>query len=279
MSFREDTLIHLSEYREKVLCIKESGIFNYRGRKIPKDHILPNPVIFKRLNIIDIFRDDFYNSIYSDISFHIYFHHLNSSQGLCVNLFYPLINNDRLNILLDLLNINDSPSSASFEKKSMLERVLKNKRKTTFDFYIKTLEGIDIYFEIKYTEREFGKVKHDEEHIKKFQYTYKPLLLKNPYINDEYKSQDYFLSNYQIMRNLVHLSDFSFVIFIYPIPNKIIHKQTITALKDIVTKEGRKKFIVLPLERLVSDLIKSDINQSLLNHYNKFSNKYLFYTK
>lgn len=85
-------------------------------------------------------------------------------------------------------------------------------RKRSFDFYAIS----KIYFEIKYTEAAFGRVKFDTNHMEKFLLVYEYLLKDNRYIKGEYNTQNFFLKNYQIMRNLVHIRDNCFVVFFIP---------------------------------------------------------------
>ncbi|GAI49533.1 unnamed protein product, partial [marine sediment metagenome] len=73
----------------------------------------------------------------SKISFHKYFHHLNSSQALCINLFFPLIVEEKLDVILELLEIpKNTITNACFEKESDIEIVAGTDRKTNFDFYL-----------------------------------------------------------------------------------------------------------------------------------------------
>lgn len=177
------------------------------------------PTKLKSFNVIEDYRDEFYSSACSEIDFHKYYHHLNSSQALCINLFFPLIVDDKLFLILDLLDIPRQPiKEARFEKESDVETG--SGRKTNFDFYICLADNTKIYFEIKYTEAEFGKAKNDPEHRFKFTNTYEPLLKNNPYVKCEYSDVNKFLDSYQIMRNLCHINGNSFVVFVYPKANK-----------------------------------------------------------
>ncbi|SMG62878.1 hypothetical protein BMETH_1344_0 [methanotrophic bacterial endosymbiont of Bathymodiolus sp.] len=133
------------------------------------------PTKLKSFNVIENYRDDFYLSASSEIDFHKYYHHLNSSEALCINLFFPLIVEDKLSLILELLGIPKQPiKEACFEKESDVETG--SGRKTNFDFYICLADNTTIYFEIKYTEAKFGIAKNDPEHRLKFTKTYKPLL-------------------------------------------------------------------------------------------------------
>lgn len=106
----------LVAYKQKKWPEMAPGIFNSREKTY--EHILPAGD--EKLNIIAPYRDEFYLS-HSDIKFHPSFHHLNSSQALCFNLFFPLMHENKLDWLTDLLGLEHSQASkgkinAVFEK-------------------------------------------------------------------------------------------------------------------------------------------------------------------
>ena len=265
---------HLEIYKLDSLGIKEKGVYIHKSKRLLMGHILPKDK--NRLNIINNYQKQFYESEYADIKFHKYFHHLNSSQALCINLFFPLIAESRLAVVTELLGLGEeSVTKACFEKESDLENVRNNERKTSFDFYIELKSGHSIFFEIKYTENEFGSAKNDEEHQKKYNRLYEPLLRTSSYIQDPYKNSDDFLKHYQIMRNLIHLGEKRWVIFLYPRENKKVDTQANYAMKNILTEKGRKKFRILYLDDIYS-CIRNHISKERLNqHYDEFEKKYL----
>ena len=131
--FKYNVLKNLGKYKSKVLNIHEKGIFNYKGKIIYYDHILPKNK--KNQNIINEIRNSFWSSNYSKINFHRYFHHLNSSQGLCINFFYPLIYSNQIKQLYNFLNIDFSNiKKTEFESESNIEQSYKQTKKTNFDF-------------------------------------------------------------------------------------------------------------------------------------------------
>ncbi|WP_315118263.1 PGN_0703 family putative restriction endonuclease [uncultured Clostridium sp.] len=267
---------HMGEYKINKLKTKEDGKFIYKGKELLYKHILPEDK--KELNIIENYRDGFYKSEYSKIEFHKYFHHLNSSQAMCINFFYPLIKEKYIELILDIIGIkregNYEIQDISFEKKSELEEG--QGRKTNFDFYIKLKSGIKIYFEIKYTENEFGKAQNDEAHKDKFREVYKPLLYNNEAIKEIFKTEEYFLNNYQIMRNIVHISKDSYVVFLYPKENYGIRKQALKAGEYILEHKFTDHFILYTWEDIVDELTQRLPSGDLKDYYNKeFTYKYL----
>jgi len=272
MKFQEHIKQKLGIYREKNLGISEAGIFKYRGKNLSKKHILP--LKFSKFNIIENYREEFYSSPEAQINFHKYFHHLNSSQALCINLFFPLIFENKLNLLSKMLciPIND-PVKSCFEKESQIE--IGNRRKTNFDFFMQLPEGVKIYFEIKYTEEEFGKTKDDSEHRAKFKETYKPLLKNNAFIKKEYHEMLSFFDKYQIMRNLCHIDDHSYVVFVYPTENVKVHKQALFAQNQLLTDKGKRKFQIMPIQTIINNILGNDSSEKIRKHYTTFNEKYL----
>jgi len=89
----------LVEYKKTQKDLRNLDSGTYRGKLY--DHILPlaDKKYKNKANIIEYYRDDFYKSELSKIKYHKYFHHLNSSQAMCINFFYPLIKKEQLNIV------------------------------------------------------------------------------------------------------------------------------------------------------------------------------------
>ena len=107
------------------------------------------------------------------IKFHTDLHHLNSSQALCFNLFFPLCCTPEADPapLLRLLGVEAAGlSNPEFEAKSA------QREHTTFDFAADLVGGGRLLVEVKFTEGEFGGTKDDEAHERKREKTYKPLL-------------------------------------------------------------------------------------------------------
>jgi len=274
MNYQINTKENLIQYKKEVLNVSEKGINGNDGPKRRYGHILPARL--EKLNIIEHYRDDFFNSGYAAIKNHECFHHLNSSQALCINLFFPLIAEGRMDLYLELLNLPMVEIvNPAFEFESDIEQG--GRRKTNFDLYFEILRQLRIYFEIKYTEQVFGSAKNDQSHRDKFEKTYLPLLIDNPFIREEYKELAPFLENYQILRNLVHIRDDSMVVFLYPRANKEIHKQALLAADEMVTDRGKKRLKLLALEETVQHIKSSLESGRLKRHFDEFEEKYLQY--
>jgi Restriction Endonuclease associating with ARP len=123
-----------------------------------------------QLNILASFRDEFWEWFRSQhIQLHSDFHHLNSSQAFCFNLFFPLImeNGQGLATLLAMLSVASPPGvGACFEFQP------DPNEGTCVDFSLPLQSGARVNFEVKYTESEFGSAKADNSHLQKFKSIY-----------------------------------------------------------------------------------------------------------
>jgi hypothetical protein len=263
---------HLAKYKVETFGVKvEDGIFTYRGKDIAKAHILP--IRNRDLNILPEYRERFFASEYSNIKFHQFFHHLNSSQAMCINLFYPLIAEDVLGLVTHFLGIETANDlKPCFEKESEIEQAI---RRTNFDFYIRCSAVNDIFFEVKYTENGFAKAEDDNEHKDKFRKTYRPLIDRSKFLSEECRDEKFFLDHYQILRNLVHLTATSYVILLFPSANSTVKREALEAYENFLTDAGKTRVKVVFLEDMVSFLEAKCSIGSLVNYYAMFRMKYL----
>jgi hypothetical protein len=268
MNFRDRVCAHLSAYRKGVLNVQNAGIYLHRGRNLFREHILPLEHL--QLNILRPYGDQFFLSEHKPRKLHKYFHHLNSSQALCINLFFPLIAAKRHDLLASTLRaMTKEPMHPRFESESTIEVA---KRKTSFDFHLHS-DREDIFVEVKYTESGFGAAKNDDEHGNKFVNTYLPLLKKSLFLERSCQDRNFFLRHYQVLRNLVHITERSQVVFLFPRANDIVADQAAVA-QTFLTESGRKRLHILFLEDVVADLT-SVSGGNLRAYYHRFTEKYL----
>lgn len=271
MIYRDEIIAWLSKYKKTHFNGLGDGVWKRNQKHYP--HILPEDC--KYHNLLPTYRDSFCRSDYCEImKLHPDFHHLNYSQAMCVNFLYPFIKEEKLDVIIQALNFSDDhikPDTICFEKESPIELEF-NSRPTSFDFYFQTKERKEFHFEIKYTERDFGKVKHDEGHAAKYKKVYKSRCLM---IQPQYRNENSFLDHYQLMRNLIHVSTNSLVVFIYPIGNRKINEQAEFARSDLVLPEFQKNIITMTWERLLG-LIEDKIGDSnnMTRQMNDFKEKY-----
>lgn len=283
--FQDKVKAHMEEYngQNNELVDKKGGAWKGKGSFA---HILRDSQNDWMFNLLLPYRE--VGSLVQDIQKgvikkHMYAHHLNSSQMMCMNFFYPLMIEDRLDIILKAINskIKWGKPVALFEFNSPMEvgkAAELNKEKlfgepTNFDFFITTSNGYRVYFEIKYTEAEFGAPEkknnsYPQKYYDKFE-VYKSLIPSC--FKDEYKANaDYFLDHYQLMRNLIHLqSSNDFVVYLVPGENPIISeaeeiKNVLNSLQDNC-KVVKWEDIIIVVE-----------NEPLLkDYYAEFKKKYL----
>ncbi len=273
-AFRSKVLDHMKKYKEKFLRVKET--VNINGRFY--SHILPEK--YYEMNFSRDVKEKLVGSKYlSSIHWHRYSHHLNSSQVMAVNFFYPLLKYRELDTLLKLMGIEDEivydPSHISFSKISEIEET--QGRKTCFDFYFKLKSGKEVYVMAKYTNGCYGKAL-DEEFTKKYEETYKSLLEKSGIIKEEYKNEKFFLENYNFMRSLVHLSEDSYLLVIYPRENWQIRDKALKVEEEILNDGFKEHYIPVVWEDLLDHLIDKMRNYDVARFYESwFKDKYFRY--
>lgn len=268
MNFRDKACAHLSDYRQRVLGLPK-GFFVYRGRTISKGHILPRK--YARHNILDPYRDQFFASEYGKIKLHQYFHHLNSSQALCINLLFPALAEGQSGALITALGLRiKQPFQPRFESESTVEVA---KRRTSFDFHLKT-EDEDVFVEVKYTEDGFGAANDDDEHRQKFVDTYSPLLKASRFLTRPCHDRTFFLRNYQVLRNLVHITENSRVVFLFPKNNDVVAEQAAQARDHYLTEQGKQRLHIVFLEEFLPKLVEALGAHPLGQHYDAVWRKY-----
>ena len=277
--------VHLGEYKLHHLGVRECGLWRYR----PYRHILPQNLF--RLNIIETYRAQFWEYFEAEgkrremlrerFDLHEGFHHLNSSQAMCFNLFFPFVidESSRAGSLFEALNeslpehlriSNDPPAEQTFEK------ILDKEEGTNFDFYVRLKSGRKILFELKLSEKSFGDAEDDKNHREKFERVYKPRL--DGRIDDEYKNRERFFANYQVLRNILWLnsSKQDLLFFVYPQQNEVLspHRGTI----DHAPERGLKELVkCIHLEDLAERISRQQDEQDprFCLHYRMFKEKYL----
>src|SRR5512137_1621709 len=198
-TYQDQLKDHLSQYKVSKLGITANGIWS-RNKK-PYSHILP--AARKYDNFLGAFREELQSFIEEsdEITLHPDFHHLNSSQAMCLNLFYPLAaDEEKRKVLTDALG---GAAEMARGKSWAFEKVLDEEENTNFDFLYRTSSGATALFEIKLSESGFGTAKNDERHRAKLANIYEPRLWGrvDPALLEEKK----FFSTYQLCRNFSYL--------------------------------------------------------------------------
>ena len=89
MSYQTALKKHLAEYKANRLGVREAGVYRKTGRAY--QHLLPSNLRY--LNLLESIRAEFREYLRHNpaIRLHPDFHHLNSSQALAFNLFFPFL--------------------------------------------------------------------------------------------------------------------------------------------------------------------------------------------
>jgi hypothetical protein len=284
INFQDDRKIKLATFSKNNITANPG-----RWRNSTKNYFHILPLEDLRENIIAGFKDDFW-AYYSrtSIKLHEYFHHLNSSQALCFNLFFPLFYYEKRFLIYVLQNIfriwedkslesiasqlDDKTSVTNSFTSCEFEKILETKEQTNFDFVIQQLNGCKVLFEIKYTENKFSGVVPKKGHIKKFDSIYRPKLEK--LLRPEYLNQDFVFKNYQIMRNLSYIDDFTTVVFLFPEGNQDL-QGTENLIREILLPSFIQQTRVVNLENLIHQILESEYLKPLQPYFEIFKQKYI----
>lgn len=246
----------------------EPGLFRGHG---PYDHIISNPNSTDRERIVNeyLLLPDV-PKIQGEIKLHPDAHHMNSSQIMCYNFFRPLLSEYDKNekeykpsdALVDLVGkIMDTPlenknSSCKFEY------IQPNTDTTNFDFYLKCGD-VEVFFEIKYTEKEFAKKKITPESELQYEKVYKPMISKAEHIfKDKTISASDFLKNFQLLRNAIRAIDNNkYVVFICPRAHDNLVNQYNKFKEQFLSPKGEEHVKLVTWESLLTAAEELSINQ------------------
>jgi len=267
-------LSHLSKYKKNKLNICEDGYWtNKDGENIEYSHILPDGEIKK--NLID---SSYHNSMEKTFDaekdkIHPGFKNLNSSQAFAFNFFQPIIDE---NLFYDLFEL--ACDNNSFAKRNHKTQIFRHKfekdnveDKTQFDFYIEKSD-LNVSFEVKYTENEFGTADY-ESHKEKWDEIYKQKVDKLLGCNKI--SPEEFFENYQIWRNILFtLDENHFSCFFYP---RFREGDLTTMINQILDKYPslKERIIIFYTDDFVNKILDGDYSEKLKEHYREFKKKYL----
>ncbi len=267
MNFSDKTKDRLASYKATNFPDLQDGFWKKNNQSYP--HILPEDNKF--VNLLPPYRDILVAYLDEQrIKLHSDFHHLNSSQAMCFNFFFPLYQERTLELITDFLGLANETvnyNTVCFEKDGL--EVKFGRRPTSFDFFFETTSGKRLHFEIKYTEGEFGKAKINSD---KFDTVYSKFL--HP-LNSSFQSSQPFFENYQILRNLIHIDETSFVIFVYPQDNEGVSIGTNKVKTDFLISNYHDHFFAATWDKLFDHVSTSATNVNIKKQLSDFRNKYL----
>src|SRR5256885_7189658 len=161
---------HLAAYKIQRLGVRESGVWTRTGRPYP--HILPLPL--RHLNLIETIRREVVAYLATPagkaVKLHQYFHHLNSSQAMAFNLFFPFLapsDADPAPLLEALKLPRGRLETWAFES------VPDEGEGTNFDLHLFLAGRAQYFVEVKLSEQEYGTAKRDARHRGKLERVYR----------------------------------------------------------------------------------------------------------
>ncbi len=242
--------VHLARYKKSRLGVDEPGLFERTGK--PYSHILPSRL--RRLNLLEAIREEFeeYRSSHPAVRLHRDFHHLNSSQALAFNLFFPYFNagGGAAGALAGSMGAPAPTDQWHFE------HVPDPAEGTNVDVAWRSASGAWTFCEVKLSEGDFGTAKPDARHKKKLESVYRKRLLH--LVQPELLELNALCQNYQLLRNISFLESatVSDVVFLVPAANEALSvsfRRVERSLKPAVRKRVHLVFLEDVLRSLRAD--------------------------
>ncbi len=287
---------------KKIPCLNEKG--KYRNETY--GYILSDSFLgdlkdprHSKYSYIENYREEIIDRIEGDnIKLHMYQKHLNSSQSMAINFFYPIkIEGVENSFYSDTFGLIAKNLEITLEKS--MDDSGGGVSQTEVDCLIET-KGIKHLFEIKYTENTFGNVKDEAKYRAKWEGTKdktsrlnltKGKKVQYNKVSELFEDIDYefYLKNYQLVRNLYNT--------FFECRDGLIHRRSEvgsmncifsnrndTQLKEFLhfknklKLEYQDKVNFYSWETLVNKMIdysKINGNEKLKRHYEKFRSIYL----
>lgn len=260
---------HLAEYKANRLGVREAGIYRKTDRAY--QHLLPSNLRY--LNLLESIRAEFREYLRHNptVRLHPDFHHLNSSQALTFNLFYPFLSagGEAARLIAQALGLVGDIREWHFEYVPDAEEG------TNVDVAWENSGDIWAFCEVKLSESEFGGAKADQRHEKKFNEIYSPRL--RGLVDERLLEFDEFCRHYQLLRNISLLATHadSHVVFLIPEQNDAL-SPALHAVLDSLAASVRHRVHVAYLEKvLVSIKNHSTLNPELKLYAAQLQDKYV----
>lgn len=273
MSYQDRLRAHLVKYKFRVLGITANGSWKgpRTGAIAGHPHVLPAE--HARLNILGAYRERFWSEFEGGEARPLQrdFAHLNSSQAMCFNLFYPLVVERAwaAAFVQSVLGVKDTPRRLAFEYVEDPEEA------THFDFFVELQSGAKIYFETKLAELGFGTVDLDAKSRERLLQIYAPRLAG--LVDARWLEPDAFFRRYQLLRNFAVLGRPDNLLYlVVPRANESL-SQALRILPELTASALQERVRVLHLEdalERVKPLLRGR-DEALKSHYREFRDKYL----
>ena len=288
VTFEEIVMKKLARYKiEKYPDIGRGKWGKKKGQEKEYDHILPPG--YEHLNFLPPYRNEIREFIrkQGEKETKIKLHspaHMNSSQIMGLNFFYPFVHENLEHCILMVLKEYDINATGIVTEASF-EHVPDKREYTNFDFCLKLNTGGKILVETKYRESDFGPVKfftlkNDKKRAiyeEKYKNTYEPGL-RSKIVPSELKMVTV-LEFYQLARYVYYMEPDDFFTVIAPEGNLPL-KQKFDDFKKILNDHIKPRVIFITWEdmvRKVRDKMRSEANvpQKFFDHLDEFEYKYL----
>lgn len=262
MTYQDQLKRHLAHYKTHVLGIAEPGVFRYRGRNVPYEHILPRALADQNMTSRARPLLAAHERSKPHLHRHRYFHHLNSSQAFAFNLFLPYFDGGEVASAALLRALGQSSPLAVWE----MEAVPVPEEGTNIDVFWSTTDGVSTFCEVKLSEAEFGRAVHDDRHLEKLSHFYEPVL--TGHVDSDLLKPGNFFAAYQIMRNVWHMvrEERSRLMFLLPKANVRLW----TILEDALSKVGkptRSRIAAVAIEDVIHRLARDSSCPTELRGY------------
>jgi len=268
MSYQEKLRAHLAAYKREVLGVQDDGVYAGNGRSYA--HIVPSDK--RHLNLLETCREGVvgYLAKRPELRLHRDFHHLNSSQAMGFNLFWPAVATPAgRDALAQALGC--APIAAT---NPLFESVPDPVEQTNFDLHLHTRDGGELFFELKLSEDGFGDARADAAHLAKLGDVYLARLQGR--VRAHLLEAARFFPRYQLFRALSHLqTDADRLYLVVPRDNRRLHEQARAFLADL-DDDVRAQVALLDIETLVERLqhARPADDAPWQRHYAAFVRKY-----
>jgi len=196
---------------------------------------------------------------------------------MCYNFFRPLVESydgkmyKPKNSLLNLIGMEIDQEIEPHGAVCNFEYIDDSAENTNFDFYFKKGD-IEVFFEIKYTEREFSKKSSAKAPHAQYEVIYKPMIEKTKelFIGETISEQDFNNEYYQLARNSIRATSANkHVFFVCPKEHEELINQFVEFSDKYLTEKGKERIKLITWEDLVQDAYRLGINVA------EFANRYL----
>lgn len=260
---------HLAEYKANRLGVREAGVYRKTGRAY--QHLLPSTLQY--LNLLEFIRAEFrdYLRRHPAVRLHPDFHHLNSSQALTFNLFYPYLNagGEAGRLIAQVLGIDGNIQEWHFEYIPDAEEG------TNVDVAWQNSDDTWAFCEVKLSESEFGSAKPDQRHEEKFREIYSPRL--HGLVDERLLEFKEFRRYYQLLRNISLLATHSdsHVVFLIPEQNSALSPALNAVLGSLAASVQHRVHIAYLEKVLLSIKNQSTLNPELKVYAAQLQEKYV----